>query len=359
MCSSFLFSCPRVVRFGVAAVLISTMTAPLSAGTWRELPHPGAGFIGPGPASEPPESSPCMGFGYPASAGFPYKNRSLVVDLGDPAPAVHRIVLIDDYSDNGGDSPVVRKYGLQLYTSDDNLTYARYTGPVRLHFRTAGPEGGFDAVVLDELRIRSRYIKLHAEIPDETWDLGNHHLNRMVRVFQDTDRVADITGLADNLVLNKGEEEIMTVSGTADNPGDFLVSADKPILVVQYMVGAFMVQQGGSDGDPSMVQAVPVEQFLDHYVVLIPDTWENNYLVLTRSHGQMVSVDGTPVDSGWVPVGASLDNPVYEVARVSAEHGIHVLEGAGPFGVIVVGFDQYDSYAYPGGLDQQVINPIE
>ena len=169
----------------------------------------------------------------------------------------------------------------------------------------------------------------------------------------------EITGLPASLTLNKGEEEIMTVSGTANNPGDFLISADKPILVVQYMVGAYMVEQGGSDGDPSMVQAVPVEQFLDHYVVLVPDTWVNNYLVLTRSHGQMVSVDGTPVGSGWVPVGPSLDNPIYEVARVSADHGIHVLEGAGPFGVIVVGFDQYDSYAYPGGLDQQVINPIE
>jgi hypothetical protein len=27
------------------------------------------------------------------------------------------------------------------------------------------------------------------------------------------------------------------------------------------------------------------------------------------------------------------------------------------FGVIVLGYDSYDSYAYPGGLDQKQINP--
>ena len=176
-------------RVGLLCLVAANLAG---AAQWREIHHVGAGYIGPGSASDPPETSPCTAFGYVGSAGFPFRNRSVAVDLGDPPPIVHRIVLIDDYSDNGGDSPVVRKYGLQIYTSDDNRNYTRYRGPLRLHFRSAAPEGGFDAVVLDDLVIRARYIKLHAEIPDESWDLGNHHLNRMVRVFQDVNRVTDM-----------------------------------------------------------------------------------------------------------------------------------------------------------------------
>ncbi|MCY1007897.1 hypothetical protein OV079_20530 [Nannocystis pusilla] len=40
-----------------------------------------------------------------------------------------------------------------------------------------------------------------------------------------------------------------------------------------------------------------------------------------------------------------------------ADDGVHVLTGDQPFGVIVIGYDEYDSYAYPGGLDQKQINP--
>ncbi len=169
----------------------------------------------------------------------------------------------------------------------------------------------------------------------------------------------EITGLPPSLTLQPGQEEILTVYGTSSNPGDFVITADKPILVVQYMVGAFMVEQGGNNGDPSMVQAVPTEQFLDHYVVLVPDTWENNFLVLTRHKNATVMLDDTAVSDGWVAVGSSMDGARYEVARVSVSKGVHVLQGTEPFGVIVLGFDSYDSYAYPGGLDQQIINPVE
>ena len=48
----------------------------------------------------------------------------------------------------------------------------------------------------------------------------------------------------------------------------------------------------------------------------------------------------------------------WEVARVTAGDGVHDLTGSAPFGIVIVGYDAYDSYAYPGGLDQQIINPI-
>jgi hypothetical protein len=76
--------------------------------------------------------------------------------------------------------------------------------------------------------------------------------------------------------------------------------------------------------------------------------------VLTRTMGETVSIDGNLVNSGWVQVGSTNK----QAARVSVTDGVHVLTGTAPFGVIVIGYDQYDSYGYPGGLNQAIINPM-
>jgi hypothetical protein len=163
-----------------------------------------------------------------------------------------------------------------------------------------------------------------------------------------------VTGLPPSVTLNRGQSMEYLVNGAGAQPGDFYISATGPILVTQFIVGAFMVSYGSDNGDPSMVQAVPTDQYLDRYVVLVPTTWQTDYFVLTRPGGSEVRVDGTPVSTTWTPVGAS----PYEVGRVNVPDGVHVVDGDSPFGIIILGYDPYDSYAYPGGLNLQVINPI-
>jgi len=163
-----------------------------------------------------------------------------------------------------------------------------------------------------------------------------------------------VSGLPPSVSLNRGQKAEYLVTGTSSDPGDFWIESDKPIHVMQYMVAAFMVGYYSSNGDPSAVQAVPVEQYLTDYVVLVPTTWMNDYLVLTRHSGANVTVDGTPVSGPWAGAGSS----GFEVARVPVSDGVHVLSGDQPFGVIVVGWDDYDSYAYPGGLNLRIINPV-
>ncbi|PRQ08519.1 IgGFc-binding protein [Enhygromyxa salina] len=162
-----------------------------------------------------------------------------------------------------------------------------------------------------------------------------------------------VTGLPNTpAVLDKGAKLQFFAGGDIDDPGDFFISADKPIAVVNFMTGWGNLV-GLNSGDPAMVQLSPVEQFLPRYVVLVPDLWDNDFLVLTRETDAEVTVDGVAVnDDLWVPVG--LD---YEVARVPASDGVHYLDGAQPFSVVVVGYDFADSYAYLGGTGTGVINP--
>ena len=109
-----------------------------------------------------------------------------------------------------------------------------------------------------------------------------------------------------------------------------------------YMTGSFNLGGGVPQvGDPAMIQFQAVEQFLHRYVVLVPGTWINDALMLTREAGATIEIDGVAVDDmAFSPVG----NGDFEVARVSIPDGVHVLDGDNnPFGVVVIGWDQYDS----------------
>ncbi|MBP9085631.1 MAG: hypothetical protein KBG15_05905 [Kofleriaceae bacterium] len=162
----------------------------------------------------------------------------------------------------------------------------------------------------------------------------------------------NVTGLPASVTLNARQRVEYLVAGGA-GPGDFFVSADKPVHVNQFTVGSALVD--GVTGDPDMIQAVPVEQFLNRYVILAPSTWINDFVVLTRTAGKAVRLDGVEVAGPWVAVGSS----GFETTVVSVADGSHVLDAADRFGVSVSGYDSYDSYSYPGGLNQKVINPVE
>ncbi|MCC6527044.1 MAG: hypothetical protein IT373_30635 [Polyangiaceae bacterium] len=167
---------------------------------------------------------------------------------------------------------------------------------------------------------------------------------------------AAVTGLPASQTMQPGQVLFFQTSGTMANPGDFFLSADKPIHLMEYLSSSYTTNAPVNQaGDPAMTQAVPVEQFLDHYIVLVPFNWIYDYLVLTKAAGETVSVDGTDVPQAqFVQVGAG----PWEVARIATADGAHTLAGSAPFGVVLVGYDAYDSYAYPGGLNQQIINPI-
>jgi hypothetical protein len=157
--------------------------------------------------------------------------------------------------------------------------------------------------------------------------------------------------------LDAGEMVEFVVWGNQTQPGDFFVEADKPIALMQYMIGSTNPNCGGI-GDPAMVYTSPTEQFLPRYVVLVPGTWVNDVLIITRHATQGVLLDDAMLpDDPFIPVGDS----GYEVARIPIDDGIHTLRSENEeygLAVIVVGYDQWDSYAYAGGMGMGEINPV-
>lgn len=205
--------------------------------------------------------------------------------------------------------------------------------------------------------VASRFPVRNAGTPETAyWHLFASEDGTAVHI----DRHAEVTGIANNdFMMNKGQLMMLAVGGSAANPGDFLVTASKPIYMMQYLSSSAATNaQVAQAGDPAMAQAVPVEQFRSNYVILIPSNWLYDRLVLTKKAGASITLDGAAVaQNQFVKVGPANMPTEWEVARVPASDGVHVLEGDQPFGVVVLGFDEYDSYAYPGGLDQKQINP--
>jgi hypothetical protein len=168
---------------------------------------------------------------------------------------------------------------------------------------------------------------------------------------------------------------------------DFTLEADKPVLVIDVQVSqeAAGVPRGLPGGDPSMLFVPPVEQWRNDYVLLTPDKYAFDFLVLTAPFGATIYLDGLPIDGTVCEVapGDGLDeqkrgakNPPFLVYRCQLSFpvidpdlpapqnvlpgkqndGVHRVQADYPLGVLVYGFDSFVSYAYAGGTQLIDIN---
>ncbi|MBU1509844.1 IgGFc-binding protein, partial [Myxococcota bacterium] len=132
------------------------------------------------------------------------------------------------------------------------------------------------------------------------------------------------------------------------------------------MVGQFLVSQGlvpGGIGDPSFIVFPAADQHRDSYVFLIPETFQDNYMVVVKPDGTDIILDGTslgefPANCTTANIGM-LDTTNYAQITCRLEEGIHTIESSNPVGLSVYGYYSVGSYAYPGGSDVKIINPIE
>ena len=157
---------------------------------------------------------------------------------------------------------------------------------------------------------------------------------------------------------------------------DFLLEADKPVMLAQYMASSFstmtsanstcttnamcMSQYGflatcegtggskscGPIGDPSLILDVATSQYLDEYLFLVPDKYALNYITVIAPQATVVKLDGSSLGAAaFVPV----PDTTWQVARLPIGAGTHTLVGSKKVALFVYGYDDDVSYGYPGG----------
>ncbi len=142
----------------------------------------------------------------------------------------------------------------------------------------------------------------------------------------------------------------------------FTISADKAIQVASYLVPQHFVKHGFI-GDPSQVLIPPAEQFRKDYVFLVPSTFQNNYGVFSKPVAAHLVLDGMPLDSAefsdcvTAPIGTVVGVD-YEQVTCPLSEGHHAVSADMAFGLGVYGYYNVGSYAYIGGSDVKLINPI-
>lgn len=149
--------------------------------------------------------------------------------------------------------------------------------------------------------------------------------------------------------LIAGQSLELTVSGTTEEPGDFVLDSTAPIIVSQYLTGATgvgTVLDGSASGDPAHVVMPGASQLLEAYVVGTVEGNVINHLTVTRQVGAAaVALDGVDVPAADF----SAISAEWEVARIAVGEGTHSLLSDDPISVVVSGYNQANSYAYLGG----------
>ncbi len=146
------------------------------------------------------------------------------------------------------------------------------------------------------------------------------------------------------IMLNKGQWKDLVLNHNVS----VIFSGTGPFLPVQYLES----QDGGAGtGDPAMYQMIPVEQFLSRYAFVTGTGYNQDYAQIIRTKGGAdVLIDGVVVN-GYYAVGN------FEVADKLIAPGAHLATSDMPFGILQIGYTGVTSYAYPGGLKLEIINP--
>ncbi len=137
------------------------------------------------------------------------------------------------------------------------------------------------------------------------------------------------------------------------------VEATNPILAVQFSNGNTW-DGSQNPGDPFMMIIPPFQQFLDGYTFATPGAgFTDNYFtssVETDGVAGMV-LDGSPLNAAnYAPVTTTTFSAGAFPININSTYNLTNTDNY-PSGLYVYGFNDDDSYGYPGGLSLITINP--
>lgn len=156
------------------------------------------------------------------------------------------------------------------------------------------------------------------------------------------------------------------VEVSVDHGVSFVIDADGPVLPVGYLQTRDQTLQQQL-GDPAMYQLISAEQFLEHYVFVTGVEFDAHYVqVIRETGGPDVILDDMTTIIFDEQVGE------YEFGIQQVGEGPHRIVSDGPFGILQFGWANsaheactpfsamgtcQTSYAYPGGMKSEPINP--
>ncbi len=138
--------------------------------------------------------------------------------------------------------------------------------------------------------------------------------------------------------------------------GNHRFDADKPIFVCQFMTGQGF--GGNGTGDPAMGNMIPCEQFQRAYTfsTIGGGQFAQNFLTVLANNADLdtITLDGTPIGAGSF---TAIPGSSFSVALLPLTEGTHSTASINPHGITVEGYNNFDSYLYPGGASFELINP--
>lgn len=104
-------------------------------------------------------------------------------------------------------------------------------------------------------------------------------------------------------------------------------------------------------GDPSQTFAVSAEQYRARCVFLAPTDYKTSFVDVIGESGTKLEVDGADVSSKLEPVTGTTWLKARIELDAAKNDGLHVLTGSKPVGIQVIGYGDYTTSMYPGGLN--------
>ena len=150
--------------------------------------------------------------------------------------------------------------------------------------------------------------------------------------------------------LSKGEV-YETITGEINH-----IETSNPCMVAQYMLTSSWDNVQGSD--PMLVILPSVEQYKQEYIFTALSKSENaqdNYVNVTIPTEAIATLqlDGNDVNSSLF---SQVADTAFSAAQIKIASGSHTIKAAKPFGIVVYGMGDYESYGYIGGSDFKFIN---
>ncbi|RYY28067.1 MAG: hypothetical protein EOP41_03450, partial [Sphingobacteriaceae bacterium] len=138
-----------------------------------------------------------------------------------------------------------------------------------------------------------------------------------------------------------------------------VISADKPVQVVQYAITQTSLNSATSTdlGDPEMIYLNPIEQIVNNVTLYSPAAFRilQSYInvIISAAAAPSFRIDGAAPASSFKPVPG---NTAYMYGQFPVSSGTHNINASDGFNAIAYGFGNAESYGYSAGTNLKNLN---